>query len=114
ATPEQVLFAAIAELLPEQRLYPEFLPENTPLPAAIYQRISGLSENTVCSEGDTARIHIVIWAEYPQETREWAAQVQAALRHLPHGTAEQDSAPDFGYHWELKAHYAVLDYLIFV
>lgn len=110
---EQRVFAACADLFPERRLYPEHLPEKTPLPAAVYQRISGLSEGTVCAEGDTARIHIVIWADYPQACHDLAAQVQAALREIRDGSAEQDTAPDYGYHYELRAHYAVLDYLVY-
>lgn len=111
-TAEQLIYATLSPLMPDARLYPEHLPEKPQFPAAMYRRVSGLSEGTVCAEGDTARIHIHIYADTPAECRERVAAFQAALRRIADGSAEQDGAPDYGYHYELRMYYGVLDYLV--
>lgn len=106
------LFRDIAPLLPDQRLFPEFLPENEPYPSAVYQRVGGINEGTACREDETARVHIMVYATTLSEAMAWARRIQAALRETGDYIAEQDSAPDSIYLYDLKAFMVELDYLL--
>ncbi len=72
--------AAVSALV-ESRIYPLFVPQESPMPALAYQRISG--RPTYSHDGDAglgwARIQITCQAESYQEAKAVAAAVRTAL-----------------------------------
>lgn len=102
----------LMKIVPDDRVFPEFLPENEPFPAVVYQRVGGLSEGTACSEGEAARFHIIVYHRQLMDGTSLARRIQAQLRDTDDYIAEQDAAPDFAYLYDLKAHIITLDYVL--
>lgn len=89
--------------------FPEHLPEKTPLPAIVYQRKGGKTNNTVCDDDYTADFKITIYAKTMSERAQLVKKVRQALRD---GGFEQDAAPVYSFDFYSKAHAAVLFYLV--
>ncbi|MDK4586937.1 DUF3168 domain-containing protein [Kingella kingae] len=103
---EQIIHALLEPIAPT---YPEHLPEKSPLPALVYQRQGGQTHNTSCDDDYTADFRIAVYAKH---ARERASLVQKTRDAMRDAGFEPEQAPVYEFDFNLKAHVAVLIYLV--
>lgn len=105
-TAEQQIYALLSPLL---GVFPEHLPNNTPLPALFYQRIGGQKRSTNCGYDEQPEIRITLFAPYPKERADLVAQIKAVCAAAG---LEQDNATQYSFDYATKAHVAIWSYRV--
>ena len=105
-TAEQQIYALPSPLL---GVFPEHLPNNTPLPALFYQRIGGQKRSTNCGYDEEPEIRLTLFAPYPKERADLVAQIKAVCTAAG---LEQDNPTQYSFDYATKAHVAIWSYRV--
>lgn len=105
-TAEQQIYALLSPLL---GVFPEHLPNNTPLPALFYQRIGAQKRSTNCGYDEQPEIRLTLFSPYPKERAALVAQIKAVCAAAG---LEQDNPTQYSFDYATKAHVAIWSYRV--